>query len=318
MPVTIWIHPTSLALTMAERRPAFQCYASDDVLANGDVAELSHEAFGVFWRLYCRAWLEDGIPNDLDRLARWARMDREHFGRLWEEMRHLWEETEDASTLRCSSQEEKRARVEAYSASRRANGLQGGRPRREDKPCGNHMVSAREDSEKHMQSSPSPPPSSSPPPNKKALPTGEQTRAPARDETPPLTPPSADATASLDRADKLVAWWIRHRKEDSPPPDSAKKKQGAVAALICAERNAEDIRRAISGMAKMFPYSNGEPWDLLDLRRVFDKALQAERSPPTTNGNGKKHDAESWRVRREGDGRGTEDDPAFNFPIPEF
>jgi hypothetical protein len=37
-----------------------------------------------------------------------------------------------------------------------------------------------------------------------------------------------------------------------------------------------------------------------------------------SNGNGKRHDAESWRVRREGDGRGTEDDPAFNFPIPEF
>lgn len=297
-----------------ERRPAFQCYASDDVLANGDVAELSHEAFGVFWRLYCRAWLEDGIPNDLDRLARWARMDREHFGRLWEEMRHLWEEGGDGSMLRCSTQEEKRAKAEAYSASRRANGLQGGRPKREDKAHVNHMVSERWESEKHMLSSSSPSPTSSPSPKKKAPPTGEQTRAPAREEG--QIPPSADAAASLDRSDKLVAWWVRH--QEGSPPDSAKKKQGAVAALICAERSAEDIRRAISGMGKMFPYSNGQPWDLMDLRKVFDKALQAERSPPITNGNGKKHDAESWRVRREGDGRGAEDDPAFNFPIPDF
>lgn len=242
---------------MPERRPAFQCYASDDVLANGDVAELSHEAFGVFWRLYCRAWNEEGLPNDQERLARWLRLDRERFDTLWGEMSHLWSLKGERWTN--AEQEKKRERVTAYVASRSENGKKGGRP--PTKAHEKHMVSA----ENHMQSKPK---------AKKSSSTSSSTSS---------NYSVGDASASVK---KLVTWWVDRqvRETGERPADSAISKQGRIAQRICGERSETSIRQAIKGMPNLFKYSNGQTWDLFDLRREFDKALVAAHA----NGNGRK------------------------------
>lgn len=124
------------------RRPALQLYAADDVLANGVVMEMGHEAFGVHMRLYCRSWLDVGVPSDFDRLARSLGLTRKRLDALWVEIAPAWEERD--GRFYCPEQEVKRERAESYAESRSRNGARGGRPRV------NHMPSKDADSENHM------------------------------------------------------------------------------------------------------------------------------------------------------------------------
>ncbi len=62
------------------------------------------------------------------------------------------------------------------------------------------------------------------------------------------------------------------------PAESAIRKQGRVAKKICGERSSDAIYLAIEGMGKLYPHSKGTPWDLFDLDRKFDKAVQAATS----------------------------------------
>jgi len=48
-----------------------------------------------------------------------------------------------------------------------------------------------------------------------------------------------------------------------------------MAKKICSERSDDAIYLAIEGIKKLYPHSNGAPWDLFDLDRKFDKAVQA-------------------------------------------
>lgn len=278
-------------LAMPERRPAFQCYASDDVLANGDVAELSHEAFGLFFRLYCRAWNEEGLPNDPDRLARWARISREQWDSLWAEMAHLWAVDGDGR-WRNSGQEAKRQKVIAYVESRSENGRKGGRPKGSTKkPREKHMVS----DEKHVKS------------NGKAKESSSSSFSSSSSTSEELqnSPPDG-APAALDAGQNLLGWWIKREEKatGSRPPDSEIGKQSRAARQICEERKPEQINRAIEGMPRLFKYSRGQPWDLLDLRREFQAALTAPPDTGQANGNGRngtgRGDRDAWRYRAPG------------------
>lgn len=258
---------------MSERRPAFQCYASDDVLANGAIAELSHEAFGLFFRLYCRSWLEEGLPNDPDRLARWARITREQWDSLWAEMEHLWTLVEGRWIN--DGQEVKRTKVNAYVASRADNGRKGGRPKKE--AYENHMLSG----EKHMKSklkakksSPSPIPS--------PLPTGEKEN-----------PPGEERSAPAD-TQRLLAWYTDHRRKKGFPDLSRREmgKEAGIAKRLCEGESSDRINMAIKGIEMIYPFApppagRGEMWTMADLEKNFTRSCNAVIQPPQVNGNGR-------------------------------
>lgn len=97
--------------------------------------------------------------------------------------------------------------------------------------------------------------------------------------------PPEEARSAPDPAENLVGWWVKRQEEHgSRPPDTEIAKQGRAAKDICRDRNRDDIRKAIRGMSNLFKYSNGQPWDLLDLRREFQKALEAADAKPVSNG----------------------------------
>jgi uncharacterized protein YdaU (DUF1376 family) len=67
----------------ATKSPAYQWYPKD-ALSDGAMSALSNEAEGVYRRFLDYAWLEDGIPADLDLLYRWGREpNRAKFDQLW-------------------------------------------------------------------------------------------------------------------------------------------------------------------------------------------------------------------------------------------
>jgi len=80
------------------------------------------------------------------------------------------------------------------------------------------------------------------------------------------------------RPDELLAEWIK--RQHVPPDQSEKSKQAGKAKQICAKHSKDDISQAFLGMGELFPYSNGEPWDLFDLDKKFSKAKQAVVNHP--------------------------------------
>jgi hypothetical protein len=90
------------------------------------------------------------------------------------------------------------------------------------------------------------------------------------------------ATTDSDRMDtqELVAAWITRRGER--PPSAAIVKQGAAAKKLASLYSRVDLERALDGIGRLYPHSNGAPWDLFDLEKKFVNALAA----PTTTANG--------------------------------
>lgn len=81
------------------------------------------------------------------------------------------------------------------------------------------------------------------------------------------------------RTEELVAYWLRKQPPGTRPSESEKKKQGAAAKTICAEHTRSEISAACWGIERLFPFTpernekGGQPWDLIDLKRVFVKAV---------------------------------------------
>jgi hypothetical protein len=127
------------------------------------------------------------------------------------------------------------------------------------------------------------------------------------------TPPPEGAPAAP--GNNLVGWWVRReeRTTGSRPPEREVSKQSKAAKTIQDERTPEQINRAIQGMPRLFKFSRGQPWDLFDLQREFQAALNAPAETGPTNGNGRngsgRHDAGDWRYRKEGES--ARDDPLF-------
>ena len=69
-----------LSSNRSEVAPAFQCYAAD-LLA--DAAGMTHEEFGMYWRLALHAWRDRGLPTDRARIALFLGTTPAKLGRAW-------------------------------------------------------------------------------------------------------------------------------------------------------------------------------------------------------------------------------------------
>jgi len=65
------------------------------------------------------------------------------------------------------------------------------------------------------------------------------------------------------------------------PPNGQRGKLGAAGKRLAAQQSPSEIVRAMIGMGSLYPHSNGEPWDLMDLERKFTKASAAAVNDPT-------------------------------------
>lgn len=63
------------------------------------------------------------------------------------------------------------------------------------------------------------------------------------------------------------------------PPDYGK--QCKVAKRMLEKRPLEYWLKAAEGMARLFPYSDGEPWDVLSLEKQGGRAAAAQAAPPS-------------------------------------
>lgn len=69
--------------TPKKKSPAYQWYPNDWAI-DEVVSELTNEAYGLFRRLYDHAWVNNGLPADVDKIAAFSRCDsREKFDQLW-------------------------------------------------------------------------------------------------------------------------------------------------------------------------------------------------------------------------------------------
>lgn len=129
-------------------------------------------------------------------------------------------------------------------------------------------------------------------------------------------PPPEGAHTAPDAGDNLVGWWIKReeRKTGRRPPDGEIGKQSVAAKRICAERTTDEVRRAVRGMDRVYPYVNGTPWHLKDLETHFQTALTIPLTG-AANGNGRNGNGKGWRGgddwRRRGEGESARNDPIF-------
>jgi DNA-binding transcriptional ArsR family regulator len=94
---------------------------------------------------------------------------------------------------------------------------------------------------------------------------------------------AATTTPDSDRlsAGDLVAAWVR--RQPHRPPASVIRKQGAAAKRLVSDADRPTLERAVEGIGRLYPHSEGEPWDLFDLEKKMAKALAA---PEKRNGRG--------------------------------
>jgi len=100
---------------------------------------------------------------------------------------------------------------------------------------------------------------------------------------PPPSPPTdaaspPDSTGDVNLAHELVKYWIDLQPERPPTP--VIKKQHAKAKRLVDHYTVDDLRAGLVGIARLFPHSDGEPWDLFDLERKMAKAVAAARNGP--------------------------------------
>lgn len=74
-------------------------------------------------------------------------------------------------------------------------------------------------------------------------------------------------------AQALVGWWVD--KQALAPSRSDIGKQAGVAKRMLDRYGIDAVRVAVAGMGHLYPYSEGQPWDLFDLERKFLKAAEA-------------------------------------------
>jgi len=108
--------------------PAFQFYPKDFMLAT---QAWSVDEVGIYIKLLCSQWDNNGLPNDLKRLARIVGLDYDDFKKAWVIVGLKFSVGEDG-VLRNSRLELTRDEQEAFKEKQRSNGLKGGRPKIEN------------------------------------------------------------------------------------------------------------------------------------------------------------------------------------------
>jgi uncharacterized protein YdaU (DUF1376 family) len=91
-----------------EKAPAFQFYPRDFV-GDLDVAASRLDEIGCYTLLLCYAWLKNGLPDDMRKLARACRVSDAKFAKLWAVVGEKFPRAEDGR-LRNRRQEEERAK----------------------------------------------------------------------------------------------------------------------------------------------------------------------------------------------------------------
>lgn len=109
------------------KSPAFQFYPND-FLGSGAVAAMTLEAVGAYILLLSYEWNGGGLPNDMDRLARFCRVSRRVFDKLWPVVAENFELCDD-NLWRNPRLEAEREKQDEYRAKMSVNGKKGGRPR---------------------------------------------------------------------------------------------------------------------------------------------------------------------------------------------
>jgi len=110
------------------KSPAFQFYPND-FLGSGSVAAMTLEEIGAYVLLLCYEWNEGGLPDDLDRLARYCHVQRRTFDKLWRVISENFEFSGGKWTnIRLEAERSKQL---AYREKMSENGRRGGRPKRE-------------------------------------------------------------------------------------------------------------------------------------------------------------------------------------------
>src|SRR3990172_12607415 len=74
-----------------EESPAFQFYPAD-LRSDGDWASMTATERGCYWHLVTYCWTDGGVPNDLKSLARMCGMPMSRFAKVWENIKHCFEE----------------------------------------------------------------------------------------------------------------------------------------------------------------------------------------------------------------------------------
>jgi hypothetical protein len=114
--------------------------------------------------------------------------------------------------------------------------------------------------------------------------------------SPPADPPVAEAEADADGEQVAVdgagfihptkrlsasqvmqAWETQHGRRVA---EADRQRHMRIARRIADHHSAEDVAWAFLGIGQLYPHSKGEPWDLSDLDRKFDKASAAARNHP--------------------------------------
>lgn len=88
-----------------------------------------------------------------------------------------------------------------------------------------------------------------------------------------------NSTSDSMAANELVGAWIS--RQPKRPPESVIRKQGAFAKRLVRDCTRSELERAVDGIGRLFPHSDGTPWDLGTLEKKLPLALAA----PATNGN---------------------------------
>ena len=94
------------------KAPAFQFYASD-FLSDLKVATMSMSERGVYITLLSYAWLENGLPQDIKKLARLCGNPKQ-FDKIWDVVGECFYIDEDDNRLKNTKMEEIRENLQSY------------------------------------------------------------------------------------------------------------------------------------------------------------------------------------------------------------
>jgi uncharacterized protein YdaU (DUF1376 family) len=98
------------------KSPAFQFYP-DDFLGSGKVGTMTAEEVGAYTLLLCLDWNENGFVFDPEELARWCRMTRAQFRKVWKRVSRCFDEKDGRMyNPRLQLEREKQARWREKSA----------------------------------------------------------------------------------------------------------------------------------------------------------------------------------------------------------
>lgn len=114
-------------MSEAKRKPpAFQFYAGD-FISDGLVQAMTLEERGAHISLLCHAWMDEGIPQSPERLARLLGIDRKRFEKLWEIVGEAWTSGNGycEGKLVNARMERERMKQEAYRRDRSEAGRRG-------------------------------------------------------------------------------------------------------------------------------------------------------------------------------------------------